>query len=62
MKKSEYYKDILTYIEARIGLLTALKEGSETKDYNRRQLYSYIVEQRQNEIDKWLNEEICVEI
>ena len=62
MKKSEYYKDILTYIEARIGLLTALNEGSETKDYNRRQLYSYIVEQRQNEIDKWLNEEICVEI
>ena len=62
MKKSEYYKDILTYIEARIGLSTALKEGSETKDYNRQQLYSYIVEQRQNEIDKWLNEEICVEI
>jgi DNA-binding XRE family transcriptional regulator len=57
MKKSEYYKDILTYIEARLGLIQALQDASETKDHYRRQLYLHIVEQRQQEIDRWLNEE-----
>lgn len=58
MKKSEYYKDILTYIEARLGLIQALQDASETKDHYRRQLYLHIAEQRQQEIDRWLNEEV----
>jgi hypothetical protein len=58
MKKSEYYKDILGYIEARLGLIQALQDASETKDHYRRQLYLHIAEQRQQEIDKWLNEEM----
>ena len=58
MKKSECYKDILTYIEARLGLIQALQEASETKDHYRRQLYMHIAEQRQQEIDRWLNEEM----
>ena len=58
MKKSEYYKDILTYIEARLGLVQALQDASETKDHYRRQLYLHIAEQRQQEIDRWLNEEV----
>ena len=60
MKKSEYYKDILTYIEARLGLVQALQDALETKDHYRRQLYLHIAEQRQQEIDKWLNEEVEV--
>lgn len=60
VKKSEYYKDILTYIEARIGLMQALQDASETKDHYRRQLYLHIAEQRQQEIDRWLNEEVEV--
>lgn len=58
MRRSEYYKDILTYIETRIGLLTALKNAVDTKDYNRQQLYLHIAEQRQKEIDEWLNKEV----
>lgn len=58
--KAEYYHDILTYIEARLGLIQALQEASETKDHYRRQLYLHIAEQRQQEIDKWLNEEMKI--
>ena len=58
MRQSEYYKDILTYIETRIGLLTALKNAVATKDHNRKQLYLHIAEQRQKEIDEWLNKEV----
>lgn len=60
MKKQDYYKDILTYIEARIGLIQALEDAKETKDHYRRQLYLHIAEQRQQEIDGWLNEEVEV--
>lgn len=60
MTKLEYYKDILTYIEARLGLIQALQDASEAKDHYRRQLYLHIVEQRQQEISKWLNEEVEV--
>jgi len=56
--KAEYYHDILSYIEARLGLMQALQEASETKDHYRQQLYMHIAEQRQQEISKWLNEEI----
>lgn len=58
MKKSEYYKDILKYIEARLGLMSAMDEAQNIRDYHRRQLYMHIIEQRQEEITKWLNEEI----
>lgn len=58
MKKFEYYGDILKYIEARLGLISALKDAEETKDYYRKQFYLHIAEQRQQEIDKWLNEEV----
>ena len=61
MKKSEYYKDILAYIEARLGLVQALQDASETKDHYRQQLYLHIAEQRQQEIDRWLNGEVEVE-
>ena len=58
MKKSEYYKDILKYIEARLGLMSAIDESQNIRDYHRRQLYMHIIGQRQEEITKWLNEEI----
>lgn len=58
MKKSEYYKDILEYIEARLGLMSAMDEAQNIRDYYRRQLYAHIVEQRQEEITKWLNEDV----
>ena len=58
--KAKFYHDILTYIEARLGLIQALQDASETKDHYRRQLYLHIVEQRQQEIDRWLNEEVEV--
>ena len=62
MKKSEYYKDILAYIEARLGLVQALQDASETKDHYRQQLYLHIVEQRQQEIDRWLNGEVSTNL
>jgi hypothetical protein len=62
MKKQEYYKDILEYIEARLGLISAIENAKEAKDHYRRQLCLHIVEQRQAEIDRWLNEEIKGEI
>jgi hypothetical protein len=58
MKKSEYYKDILDYIEARLGLMYSLEEAVKTKDNSERQLHLHIAEQRQQEISRWLNEEI----
>ena len=58
MTKAEYYHDILAYIEARLGLIQALEDAKETKDHYRRQLYLHIAEQIQQEIDRWLNEEI----
>lgn len=58
MKKSEYYKDILEYIEARLGLMSAMDEAQNIRDYHKRQLYMYIMEQRQKEITKWLNEDV----
>lgn len=61
MKKQDYYKDILAYIEARLGLVQALEDASGTKDHYRRQLYLHIVEQRQQEIDRWLNEDVEIE-
>ena len=61
MKKSEYYKDIIFYIEERLGLLSAMDAAKEEKEPHRRDLYLYMVEQRQNDIDRWLNEEVQVE-
>ena len=58
MKKSEYYKDILEYIEARLGLMSAMDEAQNIRDYHRKQLYEHIIEQRQKEITKWLNEDV----
>ena len=58
MKKSEYYKDILFYIEERLGLISAMEAAKEEKEPRRRDLYLYMVEQRQNAIDRWLNEEV----
>ena len=62
MKKSKYYKDIIEYIEARLGLIDAMECAKQEKEHYRKQLYLHMMEQRQNEIDKWLNEEICIEI
>lgn len=58
MKKSEYYKDILEYIEARLGLMSAMDEAKNTRDHYKRQLYMHIMEQGQKEITKWLNEDV----
>lgn len=60
MKKSEYYKDILFYIEERLGLISALEAAKEEKEPRRRDLYLYMVEQRQNAINKWYNEEVQI--
>ena len=61
MKKSEYYKDILFYIEERLGLISAMEAAKEEKEPRRRDLYIHMVEQRQNAIDRWFNEEIQIE-
>ena len=61
MKKSEYYKDILFYIEERLGLISALEATKEEKEPRRRDLYLYMVEQRQEAINRWLNEEVQIE-
>ena len=61
MKKSEYYKDILFYIEERLGLISAMEAAREEKEPRKRDLYLYMVEQRQSAIDKWLNEEVKIE-
>lgn len=61
MKKSEYYKDILFYIEERLGLISAMEAAKEEKEPHRRDLYLYMVEQRQQAIDRWLSEEVQVE-
>lgn len=58
MKKSEYYKDILEYIEARLGLMSAIDEVQNIRDYYKRRLYMHMIEQRQKEITKWLNEDV----
>ena len=58
MKKKEYYKDILEYIEARLELIEALNNASTTKDFYKQQLQFHIVEQRQKEINDWLESEI----
>ena len=52
MKKSEYYKDILTYIEARLNLMDTMVAAKEIKDHYKQQLYFHMIEQRQQEIDK----------
>ena len=61
MKKSEYYKDILFYIEERLGLISAMEAAKEEKEPRRRDLYLYMVEQRQNAINRWYNEEVQIE-
>lgn len=61
MKKSEYYEDILFYIEERLGLISAMEAAKEEKEPRRRDLYLYMVEQRQSAIHKWLNEEVQTE-
>ena len=60
MKKSEYYKDILFYIEERLGLISAMEAAKEEKEPRRRDLYLYMVEQRQNAINRWYNEEVQI--
>ena len=61
MKKSEYYKDILFYIEERLGLISAMEAAKEEKEPRRRDLYLHMVEQRQNAINRWYNEEVQIE-
>ena len=58
MKKSEYYKDIIQYIEARLDLIDALSCACVEKEHSKKEKYLYIVEQRQQEINKWMNEEV----
>lgn len=57
MKNKEKYKDVIQYVEARLALTSALESAKEIKDHYKKQLYLHIVEQRQNEIDAWLNAE-----
>ena len=58
MKKKEFYKDILIYIESRLALIEALHNAEVTKDFYKKQLQLHIAEQRQKEINKWLEEEV----
>ena len=58
MKKSEYYKDIIYYIETRLSMIDAMTCAENNKDHYRQQLYLHIVEQEREKIDKWLNEEV----
>ncbi len=58
MKKSEYYKDILTYIEARLDLISAMESACKERDYHRQQFYLNVVERKQQQINKWLSEDV----
>ena len=60
MTKGEYYKDIIKYIEARLNLMDTMAAAKEIKDHYKQQLYFHMIEQRQQEIDRWLREEINV--
>lgn len=58
MKQSEYYKNIIEYIEIRLNLISAIESAKNEKDYYKKQLYLKMVEQRQEELNKWLNKEV----
>ena len=58
MKQSEYYKDILEYIEIRLNLISTIETAKNEKDYHKKQLYLKMLEQRQEELNKWLNKEV----
>ena len=58
MKKSEYYADIIQYIELRLAEIEALEEYKLAKEHYKKQMELYIAQQRRKEIDKWLDEEI----
>jgi len=54
----EKYKDIIQYIETRLSMFSTVEVAKTEKDYYKKQLYLHMIEQRQAEIDKWLNEEV----
>lgn len=58
MNRQEKYEDILDYIEMRLDLMQAANQMSYEKDYRIRQKCLYVVEQKQKQIQKWLNEEV----
>lgn len=58
MKKSEYYKDIIQYIELRLAEIEAFEEYKVAKDHCIKQMELHIAQQRRKEIDKWLEEEV----
>lgn len=58
MKKYEYYQDIIKFIDLKLNQLSTMEEIQRTKDFYKKQLYIHMYEQRQKEIDEWLNEEI----
>lgn len=58
MNRQEKYEDILDYIEMRLDLMQAANQMSYEKDYHIRQKCLYVVEQKQKQIQKWLNEEV----
>ncbi len=57
MKKSEYYADIIQYIELRLSEIEALEEYKLAKDHFEKQMDLHIAQQRRKEIDKWLESE-----
>ena len=58
MKKSEYYADIIQYIELRLSEIEALEEYKLEKDHYKKQMELHIAQQRRKEIDKWLEENV----
>ena len=58
MNRQEKYEDILDYIEMRLDLMQVANQMRYEKDYHIRQKCLYIVEQKQKQIQKWLNEEV----
>lgn len=58
MKKSEYYADIIQYIELRLAEIEALEEYKLAKDHYKKQMELHIAQQRRKEIDKWLEDNV----
>lgn len=58
MKKSEYYKDIIRYIELRLAEIESLEGYRQEKDHYKQQMKLYMARQRRKEIDLWLGEEV----
>ena len=44
MKKQDYYKDIIFYVEERLGIISAMEAAERERNPQKKQLYMHMVE------------------